>query len=363
MMGKAGSALYNALRRFAGRQDLKKNSREKDNAPRPHSSPEGNASREPQKTGCAYHDAAKRWLTSSRGNFSNPFFVLLSYLVSLEERLRDVAPVSCDGYENYFRKRCTVREFPFEIPFGPVERTGDIMQFISRFDHAYLSRMVQSVFIGLIAFLVRSRGRINLLDFGAGQTCGMYGEGGRFLFTEGKVDTDAVSFWAIDDLHEPKGSVFRKSRYRQCNILSFDPREKFDLITGHHVLEHCHDWSAVVGHVAGLLKKDGYLYLSFPRFGGFYDTVYRLMSPLDHCADFDLHALEAVAGRAGLEPCLTDVYVDPNGKFDWICSFYPELVDKQIADCFYDLCVSIDAKLLLGYHHYGYYVVFRKVSG
>jgi SAM-dependent methyltransferase len=192
-------------------------------------------------------------------------------------------------------------------------------------------------------------------------TCGMYGENGRFLFTGKNVDIDAVSFWGIDDMHEPSGSIFKRSEYRRCNILSFEPGEQFDLITGHHVLEHCHDWRSVIAYVSRLLKREGYLYLSFPRFGGFYDTVYRLMSPHDHRSDFDLNTLKNACRETGLEMCLSDIYVDPNGKFDWMCNIYPEFVNKEISDCFYNLCIAIDAKLPLGYHHYGYYVVFRKM--
>jgi hypothetical protein len=83
------------------------------------------------------------------------------------------------------------------------------------------------------------------------------------------------------------------------------------------------------------------------------------MSLLDHCADFDLHKLKSAAERAGMEMCLFDIYVDPNGKFDWIHNIYPELVNKEMFDCFYDLCIKVDSKLFLGYHHYGHYVFFK----
>ncbi|MFZ5906081.1 MAG: class I SAM-dependent methyltransferase [Nitrospirota bacterium] len=310
----------------------------------------------------AHHDQAEKWLAGRREHYHNPFCVLLRYLVSLEEQVRKMPPVSGERYAQYCREQGVCTGFPFPVPPAPAGRTGDILRFITEFDHACLGRMVQSVFIGLIGFLARSRGEIHLLDFGTGSTCGMYGEDGRFLFTGGDVDTDAVSFWAIDELSEPSGSIFKKAYYGKTDILAFDPGVKFDLITGHHVLEHCLNWESVLDHVAGLLRKDGYLYLSFPRSGGFYDTVYRVMSPHDHRADFDLRALEEKAGHAGLTLCLSDLYVDPNGKFNWICTFYPELVDQEIADCFYELCIGVDAKLLLGYHHYGHYVVFRKTS-
>lgn len=306
-------------------------------------------------------DMAERWLRDNRNNFSSAFYILLKYLVSLNKQLKDVAPVSCDDYVNYFRERCFINNLPFEITFDPVNEEENIIEFINKFDHAYLGKMIWSVFISLIRFLVNQEGNINLLDFGSGQTCGMYGENGRFLFKEGNVNIDAVNFFAIDDIHEPHGAIFRSATYLKCNILSFPTEKRFDLITGHHVLEHCHNWEEVIRHVSKLLKHGGYLYLSFPRFGGFYDTVYRLMSPLDHCADFDLNMLKTFSESIGMEMCLSDIYVDPNSRFDWICNLYPDLMNKRMAVCFYDLCVSIDSKLLLGYHHYGYYVVFRKI--
>ncbi|OHE55829.1 MAG: hypothetical protein A2Z47_11850 [Thermodesulfovibrio sp. RBG_19FT_COMBO_42_12] len=305
-------------------------------------------------------DVAEKWLRDNRNNFSNAFYILLKYLASLNKQLKDIAPVSCDDYVDYFRERYFINNFPFEITSDPVNEKENIIEFINKFDYAYLDKMICSVFISLIRFLVNLEGNINLLDFGSGQTCGMYGENGRFLFKEGNVNIDAVKFFAIDDIHEPHDSIFRSSTYLKCNILSFHTEKKFDIITGHHVLEHCHNWEDVVRHVSKLLKHGGYLYLSFPRFGGFYDTVYRLMSPLDHCANFDLNVLKSFSESIGLEMCLSDIYVDPNNRFDWIYSLHPKLTNKKIAAHFYDLCVNIDSKLLLGYHDYGHYVVFRK---
>ncbi len=305
-------------------------------------------------------DMAEKWLHDNRNNFNNPFYILLKYLLSLNEQLRDVIPVSCDDYKNYFKKRCFIYNFPFEINFKSVNKREDRIKFINEFDHAYLGKMIRSVFIQLIHFLVQQRGSINLLDFGSGQTCGMYGENGRFLFEEGNVNISGINFFGIDEIHKPSGAIFEKTKYLKCNILSFYSEEKFDLITGHHVLEHCFNWDDIISHVSTLLKQDGYLYLSFPRFGGFYDTAYRLMSPLDHRANFDMGMLKSFSASVGLEMCLSDIYVDPNNRFDWICNLYPELVNKEMAICFYDLCVNIDLKLLLGYHHYGHYVIFRK---
>jgi len=308
------------------------------------------------------NDQAEKWLADNRNNFDNPFYILLKYLLSLNEQLRDVIPVSCDDYKNYCRGRYYINNLPFAIDFQPVHEREDRIRFINEFDYAYLGKMIQSVFIGLIHFLVRRLGTVNLLDFGSGQTCGMYGENGRFLFKAGGVDIDAINFFGIDEIHKPGGAVFKRSTYLKCNILSFNTDVKFDLITGHHVLEHCSDWEDVLRHVSELLENGGYVYLSFPRFGGFYDTVYRLMSPLDHRANFDLDMLKSFAESIGLEMCLSDIYVDPNNRFDWIWNLYPELVSKEMAICFYDLCVSIDSRLLLGYHHYGHYTIFRRLS-
>ena len=303
----------------------------------------------------------EKWLQENRNNFSNPFYVLLRHLVDLDAQLKNAAPLSCSDYRNYFKERCFINGLPFEITPVTVEDKKDITEFIAAFDHAYLGKMIQHVFIALIKYLSDSRGQINLLDFGTGSTCGMFGEGGRFLFENGKVNINSINFFGIDDLHKPQGAIFKKSTYRQCNILSFNPDERFDLITGHHVLEHCYNWEDVITHVSRLLKQGGYLYLSFPRFGGFYDTAYRLMSISDHCANFDVDKLAHFSKTVGLELCLSDVYVDPNGGFNWISNLYPDLVNRETADCFYNLCLRIDSKLPLGYHHYGHYVVFRKV--
>jgi SAM-dependent methyltransferase len=307
-------------------------------------------------------DMAEKWLKNNRDNCSNTFYILLKFVTSLNAQLKDVAHVSCDAYVHYFKERCVANQFPFEIPFGPVGKRENIIEFMNEFDYAYLDKMIRGVFISLIRFLISERGRIDLLDFGTGATCGMYGENGRFLFEQGKVSPEAVHFVGIDDLHDPQGSIFEKAAYHRCNILSFATDRKFDLITGHHVLEHCCNWDEVMAHVSKLLKQKGYFYLSFPRFGGFYDSVYRLMSPFDHCATFDIDMLKNFAKSSGLEMCFSDVYVDPNNRFDWICALYPDLAHKEIADCFYHLCVQIDAKLLLGCHHYGHYVVFRKIG-
>ena len=308
------------------------------------------------------HDVAERWLRSNRDNFSNPFYLLLNFLLTLHKELACKNTISWDDYKQYFKERFFSNNFPFHVPFPSVPGHKDIKQFINAFDHAYLGRMVHGVFIALIKVLSDERKSMHLLDFGTGKTCGMYGKNGRFLFETGDVNIGAISFFGIDDLHKPRGSIFEHSTYKKSNILSFHPEVKFDLITGHHVLEHCYNWEEVLAHVSHLLKQDGYLYMSFPRFGGFYDTVYRLMSPLDHRAHFDIALLKSFSERVGLELCFSDNYVDPNSRFEWICALYPDLVDKKTADCFYDLCVDIDSKVFLSLHHYGYYVVFRKTA-
>src|SRR5208282_5897408 len=45
------------------------------------------------------NDKAKRWLENNRNNYSNPFYMLLKYLLVLTEQLKDVVPVSCADYE------------------------------------------------------------------------------------------------------------------------------------------------------------------------------------------------------------------------------------------------------------------------
>lgn len=302
------------------------------------------------------------WIRDNRNNFSNVFYVLLKFLLSLNNRLENTPPVSCAEYEDYFRKNMVINGFPFEIPFQEVSRQENIIKFMYEFDQAYLRKMIHAVFLPLIRFLIHQKGSINLLDVGTGATCGLFSSDEHRLYKEANIDVGAVNFWGIDAFHKPSNAVFKKSVYEKSDILSFDSQEKFDLITGHHVLEHCGSWEEVIRHLNELLKPGGYLYLSFPRFGGFYDTAYRLMNITDHCADFDIDDLRTYSQSLGLEMCFLDTYVDPNHRFSWICKLYPELADKEIADCFYDLCVCIDSKLLLGYHDYGYYVVFKRTG-
>jgi len=305
---------------------------------------------------------ARRWLRDNIKKINIPFYILLQYLVMLDDQLKNVANIACSDYKNYFKDHCIAKDLPFEIPFQTIVEEDSIIKYINQFDHAYLHKMIHSVFISLVRFLVSRTGSINLLDVGTGPHCGMFGEKGRFLFEKGRVNMDGINFIGIDYLFKPSGAIFKNSVYLRSDILSFTTDKKFDLITGHHVLEHCHNWRDIIEHISNLLNKGGYLYLSFPRLGGFYDTAYRLMSSGDHCATFDVDLLTRFAESIGMEACLLDIYVDPNNRFDWICDLYPNLVSKAMANCFYALCVAIDAKLLLGYHHYGHYVVFTKVA-
>jgi hypothetical protein len=305
-------------------------------------------------------DMARRWLSDNRINYSNAVYVMVKHLVFLNEQLQSVRPVACREYRDYFMRQFMLSGFPFEVDTPAVEERPDIIDYINEYDRAHLSKMIKGVFIGLIRHLIAGRDSIGLLDFGSGQTCGMYGENGRFLFEEGDVDIDSVRFTAIDEVHKPSGAIFPNSSFSRCAVTSFSPEERLDLITGHHVLEHCFNWEDVIVHLSGLLREDGYLYLSFPRCGGFYDTTYRIMSGYDHCACFDLGMLQTVAETTGLQTCLSDVYVDPNTGFDWMFNIFEGLVSREMAACFYDLCVAVDARLLLGYHHYGHYIVFRK---
>jgi len=303
---------------------------------------------------------ALKWLEENGNNFNTSFYTLLNYLSSLNKELKSQDSITCNEYANHFMRQYFKNHFPFEIEFSQPDNHSNILEFINAFDHAYLKKMIHSTFIELIHFLIQQKGTVNLLDFGTGQTCGLYGKAFLILFQEGRIDTNKVNFFGVDEVYEPKGAVFKKAYYIKSNITSFHPRLKFNLITGHHVLEHCLNWEHVIEHLSGLLKKEGYLYLSFPQLGGFYDTAYRLLNPSDHCGSFNLSSLQRVAENSGLELCLSDIYVDPNMKYNWICNLYPEMVTKEIADCFYYLCVSIDSKMLLGYHHYGYYVIFKK---
>ena len=304
-------------------------------------------------------DMAKNWLQCNKNNFGNPFYNLLNFLITMYENMESINPVSCLGYQEYLQANGK-NELPFEIELLQIPQEEDIIQFINNFDQAYIRKMIHTVFIGLIRHLTQQKKTISLLDFGTGASCGLYGHDyGEDLFEN--IDKNRVQFVGIDDVHKPGGAVFDNSTYIKSDILSFKSEKKFDLITGHHVLEHCFNWQEVIAHLSTLLQKGGYVYLSFPRFGGFYDTSYRLMTPLDHCANFQLKSLQTSAENVGLNLCFADTYVDPNFRFNWMCILSPNLIDNDIANCFYDLCVEIDAKKLLGLHLYGNYVIFQKI--
>jgi SAM-dependent methyltransferase len=304
-------------------------------------------------------DMARNWLQSNKNNFGNPFYNLLNFLTTMHKGLESIDHVSCVRYQEYLQASCR-NELPFEIKLSSIPQEEDIIQFINAFDQAYIHKMIHAVFIGLIRYLTQQKKAISLLDFGTGASCGLYGhQYGEDLFKN--INKNRVQFVGIDDVHKPGGAVFDNSTYIKSNILSFKSNRKFDLITGHHVLEHCFDWEEVMAHISQLMEKGGYVYLSFPRFGGFYDTTYRLMSSLDHCANFRMETLKSTAEELGLKLCFTDIYVDPNFRFNWMCTLFPKLIDREIANCFYDLCVEIDAKKLLGLHLHGNYVVFQKI--
>jgi SAM-dependent methyltransferase len=302
---------------------------------------------------------ARDWLRDHRSRFSSPFFTLLNLLAEMHRQCRGLPPVSCRAYREYLRAD-EVDELPFTVTAPPVAERDDILAYIADYDAAEFERMVRGTFIGLLRHQLENRERVALLDFGTGPTCGIYNKQFRdVLFVD--LDCDRICFTGIDSVHLPSGAVFRQAEYRRADIVSFAAgKRRFDLITGHHVLEHCYNWEAVMAELAGMLAVGGMLYLSFPRYGGFYDTVYRLLTPLDHCANFDMEALVTTAAAHGLVLQRAAAYVDPRSRFGWLCDLQPELIGRDIADAFYDLCVGIDARKLLGMHMYGHYVVFRK---
>jgi len=305
------------------------------------------------------NDMAKNWLQANKNNFGNPFYNLLNFLVTIHADIENLEPVSCNEYREYLQGNF-FNEMPFPIAPPQVKVEKDIVDFINSFDLACLNKMLNVVFVGLVNHLIQQKGNISLLDFGTGASCGLYGsQYGQNLFKS--TSKNCLHFVGIDDVYKPKGALFTNATYVKSDIISFTSNRKFDLITGHHVLEHCYNWETVMTRLHLLLKKGGYIYLSFPRFGGFYDTTYRLLAPLDHCASFDLGTLQKHGDNIGLKMCLADVYTDPNFRFNWIDKLLPDLIDQEIADCFYDLCVRIDAKKLLGLHLYGNYVIFQKI--
>ena len=67
-------------------------------------------------------DMAERWLRDNRNNFSNAFYILLKYSVSLNKQLKGVAPISYNDYVNYFQERYFINNFPFEITFDSINK-------------------------------------------------------------------------------------------------------------------------------------------------------------------------------------------------------------------------------------------------
>jgi len=166
----------------------------------------------------------------------------------------------------------------------------------------------------------------------------------------------------IDKHVTPKDAVFRHAATVQSDLLEFESTEPFDLVTSHHVLEHCMDWRSVIRKTHRLLRPGGYAYLSYPAFGGFYDVTYRLLTRNDHVATYTNEEILQFAAGEGFDVVLSAPYVDPASRFKWL-PVLNETVSAELQSHFYDLCVYVGARTRVFMHHYGHYLVLRKRGG
>ncbi len=305
-------------------------------------------------------DSLDAWLDRNRSRVGDPFHVLVGMLRHARRDCRDFAPITKGEYDAHFRARTSGSGLPFQSPPPPeLPLELSIEQFVNAYDAAHLDRMVRHHLLGLVRHIIGSRGRCDLLDYGTGPTCGLFGAAHRELHAQAGVDTSRVHFVGIDKHLTPKDPVFRHAVTRRVDLLELEVAEPFDLVTSHHVLEHCMDWRAVIRKTHRLLRPGGHAYLSYPTFGGFYDATYRLMTRNDHVATYTNDEILEFAGQEGFDVALSAPYVDPASRFNWLPAVN-EAVSAELQSHFYDQCVHVGLRTRMFMHHYGHYVVLRK---
>jgi len=307
--------------------------------------------------------ALDHWLAEHEDRFASPFHPLAGFLRRSLRDVQDLPPMSPDEYALYMRSRTLGPGLPFrDEPLPELPRAVPIEHFIDALDRALLDRMVQDHLFGLLRYLSRRPQGCTFLEYGTGPTCGLHGQEHAELYRRAEIDVERITFLGIDKFLLPSGAVFPHSRYLQRDLLRFDPGERFDLVTAHHVLEHVREWRKLIAAAGRVLTRGGYAFLSFPAFGGFYDVLYRLLKregDVDHVTTYELDDVISAAHESGLDLLLASPYADPRMRFFWLPSVDPT-VTPELQSAVYDACVQIGARTRLFLHHYGHYVVFVK---
>ncbi len=313
-------------------------------------------------------DALSLWLEERREAFSHPFHVMAGMLRNVWLDVRESPPMAPGQYVDYFQKKTMEGGLPFpRVPLPEIPSDSAIEAFIGAYDLAHLIRMIRDHLYGLINHVIKVRSTCALLDYGAGAGCGLYGKEQEATLREYDLsilqhvsDPGRVLFLAIDKFMTPADAVFPASRYQKADIQTFRHPAPFDLITAHHVLEHCFHWRTVIEKVHELLRVGGFFFLSFPTFCCFMDAAYRLMTRADHTATYTHEEILAHAEALGFKTLYSAPYVDPANRWAWLTRLEPEMIDDQLQSRCYDLAVQAGARAGLFFHHYGSYVIFKK---
>lgn len=311
------------------------------------------------------HEALQQldgWLMSHRDHTQSPFHPIAGFLRQSVRDCAGLSPMSPHDYEHLIRCR-TKGAGPSFLPsvdLGSVNPDSPIGTYINDLDAVVLDHMVHGHLIGLLAHLSARSNGCDFLDYGTGATCGLHGDRHLPMYESAGIDVTRVRFVGLDKFVRPANSVFPRATYVKKDLASFVTEDRFDLVSAHHVLEHVRDWGKLLACASRVLKRDGFAFLSFPTFGGFYDVVYRLLTKEDHVATFELDEIIARASKEGLELVLSAPYADPRMRFFWLPTV-EETVSSKLQVAVYDLCVFLTAHTRLPFHHYGHYLMFRRV--
>jgi SAM-dependent methyltransferase len=107
-----------------------------------------------------------------------------------------------------------------------------------------------------------------------------------------------------------------------ANFLEYEnPREKFDLVSLRHVLEHLPDSVLAMNKISGLLVERGYAHLEFPNIDGLAFRMKRFMEKSGlykkkwdpdfvpgHCNEFSRRTFEYLLGLTGFELVRWETY-------------------------------------------------------
>ncbi len=310
------------------------------------------------------------WLEKNREAHAHPFHAMAGLLRNLWLETRTLPPMAPERYVDYFNTRSIVGDLPFlQVPLPTLSTGLPIEAFVQEYDLAHLIRMIRHHLYGLINHVIETRSTCTLLDYGAGAGCGLYGKEREAILREYDLsilehvsDPGRVDFRAIDKFMTPGNAVFETSHYQKEDILTFRPPGRFDLITGHHVLEHCLDWRAMLAKAHELLRPGGFFYLSFPAFCCFSDALYRLLTKTDHVATYTRGEILDHADGLGFETLFSTPYVDPANRWSWLTRLESDRIDNELQSRCYDLAVQAGVRSHIFFHHFGWYILLKKAS-